>query len=149
MNQTRVIAGAAFALIFGLLGCGESKEQPNPAKAEVERFHRLWNAGEFKAVYDDAHINFRNSQTDDEAVANLERMKRSYGQFKSATKKSSTLSSEYSVTDISLYYDSVYDRGSAVEVFVYRMIGDRALLISYDIMSPEAAKKRDADKTPR
>ena len=137
-------------MIFGLFGCGESTEQPNPAEAEVERFHRLWNADEFKPIYDDAHISFRDSQTADVAVANLERMKQSYGQFKNSTKRSSTLTAtDLSVTDLTVNYDSVYDRGSAVEVFVYRITGDRALLLNYEILSSEAAKKRDADKKPR
>lgn len=145
MNHTQVIAGAAFALVFGLSGCG-SKEQTTVADAEVERFHRLWNVDEFKAVYDDAHMNFRNSQTDAEAVANLERLKGTYGEFKSATRRSATSTSDHSVTDLSLYYDSVYDRGSAVEVFVYRITGNKALLLSYEMLSPEAAKNLEPDK---
>jgi hypothetical protein len=139
------MAGAAFALVLGLSGCGLN-EQTTVADAEIERFHRLWNADEFKAVYDDAHMNFRNSQTDEEAVATLERLKRSHGQFKSAKRRSATLSSDQSAPDLTLNYDSVYDQGAAVEVFVYRITGQQALLVSYDIMSPEAAKKRGVDK---
>lgn len=132
-------------MVLGLSGCG-ADEQATVADGEVDSFHKLWNAGEFEAVYDDAHVNFRNSQTDEEAVAKLERMKRSYGQFKSATRKSVTFSSDQNTPDLTLNYESVYEQGSAVEVFVYRITGKQALLVSYDIMSPEAAKKRGVDK---
>ena len=33
-----------------------------------------------------------------------------------------------------------------MEAFVYRMTGEKPLLVSYDIMSPAAAKKREADE---
>ena len=46
-------------------------------------------------------------------------------------------------------YDSAYENGAAVEAFVYRMSGEKALLVSYDIMSPENAKKREERRTLR
>ena len=33
-----------------------------------------------------------------------------------------------------------------MEAFVYRLSGDKALLVGYDIMSPETAKKREAEE---
>jgi hypothetical protein len=47
------------------------------------------------------------------------------------------------VTDVKLKYDSAFENGAAVEAFVYRMSGEKALLLSYDIMSPENAKKHE------
>ena len=45
-----------------------------------------------------------------------------------------------------LKYDSAYENGLAVEAFVYRMSGDKALLVSYDIRSPESAKKQEEEE---
>ncbi|HEV2842735.1 MAG TPA: hypothetical protein VGW39_15540 [Chthoniobacterales bacterium] len=145
MKHSSLLAGAAVGLVLGLSGCGLKKDT-KAAEAEVDRFHKHWNAGEFKAVYDEAHINFRNSQTADQTVATLERVKRNYGAFKSAARSSWGFNSDNGVTDVKLKYDSAYDNGSAVEAFVYRMSGDKPLLVSYDIMSPETAKKREADE---
>ena len=145
MKHSRLLAGAALALILALSGCG-LKKGTQAAEAEVDRFHKHWNADEFQAVYDEAHANFRSSQTVDETSGTLKRVKANYGEFKSATKRSWGLSSNSGVTEIKLKYDSVYDRGSAVEAFVYRMAGNKPLLLSYDIMSPETAKKREADE---
>ena len=149
MKHSRLHAGAALALVLGLAGCG-LKKNTKAAEAEVDRFHQHWNAGEFKAVHDEAHANFRSAQTADQTVATLERVKRNYGAFKNTTKRSWGFSSDNGMTDIKLKYDSVYEHGSAVEAFLYRMTGEKALLVSYDIMSPETAKKREADeKTER
>lgn len=133
-------------MVLGLSACGLKKDT-RAAEAEVDRFHQHWNAGEFKAVYDEAHMNFRDAQTADRTIATLERVKRNYGVFKSTTKRSWGFSSDNGVTDIKLKYDSAYEHGSAVEAFVYRMTGEKPLLVSYDIMSPETAKKREAEET--
>jgi hypothetical protein len=145
MKHSLSLAGAAFALALGLAGCGLKKDT-KAAEAEVDRFHKHWNADEFNAVYEEAHVNFRNSQSAEETAATLERMKRNYGEFKSATRRSWGFNSDHGMTDIKLNFDSVYVHGSAVEAFVYRMTGDKALLVSYDIMSPETAKKHEADE---
>lgn len=145
MRHSLTFAGAALALVLALSGCGLKKDS-KAAEAEVDRFHNHWNADEFKAVYDEAHANFRNSQSVDEITATLLRVKRNYGAFKSAVRRSWGFSTDNGVTDVKLKYDSAYENGSAVEAFVYRMSGDKALLVSYDIMSPETAKKREEDE---
>jgi hypothetical protein len=55
------------------------------------------------------------------------------------------VNSDWTENIVKLTYDSTYERGSAVEVFDYRMTTYRALLYSYDIMSPEDAKKQEAE----
>jgi hypothetical protein len=143
MKHSLLLGGAALALVLGLSGCGLKKDT-KAAETEVDRFHKHWNTDEFKAVYDEAHVNFRNSQSADEITATLQRVKRNYGAFQSAVRRSWGFSTDNGLTDVK--YDSAYENGSAVEAFVYRMSGDKALLVSYDIMSPETAKKREEDE---
>jgi hypothetical protein len=142
MNHLVLSAGVGLTLVLGLSGCG-LKQNTKAAEAEVDRFHQRWNADEFKAIYDEAHANFRNTQSADVTIGTLEGVKRNYGAFKSTTRRSWGFSSDNGVTNVKLKYDSAYENGSAVEAFVYRMSGDKALLVSYDIMSPESAKKHE------
>jgi hypothetical protein len=144
MKHSSFVAAAAFAVILGLCGCGLKKDT-KAAETEIERFHQHWNADEFKAIYDEAHPAFRNKSAED-IVATFTRVKGVYGPFKSATKRSWGFNSDKGVSDIKLKYDSTYDRGSAVEAFVYRMVGGKASLLSYEIMSLEAAKEHEAEE---
>lgn len=144
MKQLPIAAVIALASILALSGCGLKKDT-KAADAAIERFHQHWNADEFKAIYDEAHANFRN-KSGEETAATFSRVKGVYGQFKSATRRSWGFNTDKGVSDIKLKYDSTYDRGAAVEAFVYRITGDQALLTSYEIMSPEAAKQREADE---
>jgi len=142
MKHLLLLGAVAFALLLGLSGCG-LKQNTKAAEAEVDRFHQHWNADEFKAIYDGAHANFRNSQSADVTIRTLEGVKHNYGAFKSASRRSWGFNSDNGVTDVKLKYDSAYEKGSAVEAFLYRMSGDKALLVSYDIMTPENAKKHE------
>lgn len=142
MRHLTLLAGAAIVLVLGLAGCG-LKQNTKAAEAEVDRFHQRWNADEFKSIYDEAHANFRNSQSAEVMIGTLQGVKRNYGAFKSTMRRSWGFSSDNGVSDVKLKYDSAYENGSAVEAFVFRMSGDKPLLVSYDIMSPESAKKHE------
>ena len=147
MKQLQLITGSASLAVclFAITGCGLSKST-KASDAEVDRFHQRWNANEFQAVYDDAHMQFRAVQPVERMTAILQSVKKNYGNFKSGKKRSWGFSSDKGITDIRLSYDSAFDHGAAVEEFVFRMTGDRPLLLSYDIASPETAAKREAER---
>ncbi len=146
MRKLRITGSiVALGLLLGLAGCGVAKNT-KVAEAEVQRFHQRWNANEFQAVFDDAHMQFRAAQPAPKLVATLQAVKQNYGEFKSTKRRSWGFNSDNGMTDIKLSYDSAYDHGSAVEEFVFRMTDDKALLLSYDIASPETAAKREEER---
>jgi hypothetical protein len=145
MNRRVGETFVVFGLVFGLAGCGVAKKT-KAAEAEVDRFHQHWNAGEFQAVFDEAHMQFRSAQPADTMKATLDKVKKHYGALKSSKRRSWGINSDQGVTDIKLSYDSVFDHGEAVEAFVFRTTGEKVLLASYDIMTPETAAKKDAEK---
>jgi hypothetical protein len=149
--KTLRIAGSTVALgfILALAGCGLAKNT-KVAEAEAERFHQRWNANEFQAVFDDAHANFRDAQPAEKMIGILQGVKRHYGQMQSTKRKSWGFHSDKGITKIDLAYDSAFDHGAAVEEFVFQMTGEKALLLSYDIASPETyAKREEAKKAER
>ena len=147
MKTPKFIARSTIALglLLGLTGCGVAKNT-KAAEAEVDRFHQRWNANEFKAVFDEAHMQFRSAQPAETLAMKFQAVKKNYGDLKSSKKRSWGFNSDKGVTDIKLSYDSAYEHGSAVEGFVFRMTGEKPLLLSYDIASPETAAKRDEER---
>jgi hypothetical protein len=143
--KMRIAKGLALALTLALAGCGLSKDT-KVAEAEADRFHQRWNAGEFQAVYDEAHMSFRAAQPAETMIATMQGVKKNYGNLKSSTKRSWGFNSNNGMTDVKLGYDSIFDYGAAVEAFVFRMTGDKALLVNYEIMSPEKAAQQEAEK---
>ena len=145
--KTLRIAGSTIALglALGLTGCGLAKDS-KVAETEAERFHQRWNANEFQAVFDDAHADFRSAQPAEKMVGTLQGVKKHYGQLTSTKRRSWGFHSDKGVTEVTLTYDSAYDHAAAIEEFVFRMTGEKALLLSYDIASPETYAKREAAK---
>lgn len=140
------ICGLLFVTLLG--GCGVAKNT-DQAEAEVNVFHERWNKAQFREIFENAHMDFRRAQPAEAMAASLEKVRRNYGQFRSATKRSWGFHSDDGNTDVRLSYDSSFEHGNAVEEFRFRMTGDRPLLLSYDIMRPEVAARREEEREAR
>ena len=79
-------------------------------------------------------------------ITTMQAVKKNYGDLKSSKKRSWGFNSNEGATDVKLSYDSAFDHGAAVEAFLFRMTGEKALLVSYDIMTPETAARQEAEK---
>ena len=139
--QLSLLLGIALALC----GCSVS-QSTEKAEAAVNEFHQRWNSGQFREMFDNAHMDFRRAQPFEVVANQMEALKRNYGAFQSAKKRSWGFSSNNGNTDVRLTYDSSFEQGNAVEEFVFRRTGDRALLLSYDIARPEVAAKREEER---
>jgi hypothetical protein len=145
MKTVRIANALALALALGLAGCGVGKNK-KMAEAEVDRFHQHWNAGEFQAVFDEAHVQFRAAQPVEKMIITMQSVKKNYGDLKSSKKRGWGFTTNQGVADIRLSYDSAFERGAAVETFLFRMAGKKPLLVSYDIVTPETAARQEAEK---
>ena len=74
----RMVKGLALALVLGLAGCGVAKNT-KVAEAEVDRFHQHWNAGDFQAVFDEAHMRFRAAQPVEAMITTMQTVKKLRG----------------------------------------------------------------------
>ena len=133
-------AGLSLALCF-LPGCKVAKGT-GVSEAKVTEFHARWNAEEWKTIYDDSHVNLRTSESEAKLVGVLSGLKKTYGTVQSTSKESTGFSSDNGITDIKLSYRTVYEHGEGVEKFVFRMSGEDAKLMSYELMPPEEAAAR-------
>jgi Rad3-related DNA helicase len=144
MKTLRIVKGLTLALAIGLAGCGLGKNK-KAAEAEVDRFHQHWNASEFQAVFDEAHLQFRAAQSAETMITTMQTLKKNYGDLKSSKRRGFGFTSNEGATDIKLSYDSAFEDGAAVETFLFRMTGGKALLVSYDIVTPETAARQEAE----
>lgn len=99
-------------------------------------------AEEWKTIYDDSHVNLRTSESEAKLAGLLSALKQTYGTVQSTSKESTGFSSDNGITDLKLSYRTVYEHGEGVEKFVFRMSGEDAKLMSYELMPPEEAAAR-------
>ena len=121
---------ALLLYIYVLPSCAP-KDAVKQSEAEVDRFHQRWNQSYFTAVYNDSHTDFRIAQTPQLTIAQLQHNRNFFGVFKSGTQRSAEIVSKQSDKDIILNYQSVYDHGTANEVFTFRMTDGKPLLMKY------------------
>jgi hypothetical protein len=128
------IGTALFASIWFLPACAP-KDDVKQSEAEIDRFHQRWDQSYFTAIYNDADIDFRAAQAPQLTIAELQHNRNFLGAFKSAAQQSANIVPKESGKEITLEYHSVYERGTAAEMFVFKVAGGKPLLEKYS-MSP-------------
>ncbi|HJT82357.1 MAG TPA: hypothetical protein VJ719_14280 [Chthoniobacterales bacterium] len=138
------IRTALVLYICSLPSCAPT-DNVKQAEAEVDQFHQRWNEQYFTRIYNDAHIEFRNVQSAQKTIGQLQHNRNFYGNFKSGTQQSVKFSPQGPDKEITLDYQSVYDRGTASEVFTFRITKGKPLLRNYRMVPGSAAKPQTAE----
>ena len=116
-------------------GCSELTSAKPAASNAVTSFHEKYNSMSFVSIYDDAHDDFK-------ATGNLE----GFNEFMQAvySKLGSVESTECQnwrvgnynlITTVSLQQQTQFENGIGVETFNYRIEGEKAILVGYNINS--------------
>ena len=106
------------------------------AEAAVAQFHEQFNAGQFREIYGQAHEEFRKSTSEADFVPVLEAVRRKLGTVKHAEQAGWNVNATTSGTQVTLGYNVEFSEGKGAEQFVFRISGDKALLLNYNVNSP-------------
>jgi hypothetical protein len=120
------------AALLGVAGCSADTKG---AERAVDTFHEMLNTEQFELIYAASSDDLKKAAKREEFVALLEAIHRKLGVTKSWTKKTWNVNYHTSGTFVTLSYSTIYDQGDAVEQFVYRLQGEKALLAGYHINS--------------
>jgi hypothetical protein len=101
----------------------------------VPIFHSELDAGHFAAIYDASADDLKRLGSEKDFVALLEAVHRKLGASKSSEKQSWNVNYHTSGTFVTLTYKTTYERGEAMEQFVFHIQGKSALLAGYHISS--------------
>ena len=121
--------------LFLLASCSAGHDVPQATQA-IAQFHRLLDAGQFDAIYSGASNEMKAASPRERLVAILTAVHRKLGMFRSGSVKGWNDMVNTSGHFITISYASRYDRdANAVEQFNYRIDGDHASLVGYNISS--------------
>jgi hypothetical protein len=123
------------ALLLSTLCCSMTKDKEAAARA-VEKFHGQLNQEQYHDIYAQASEEFRKATSEEELTTFLSAVHRKLGALKSADQTGWHVNYTTFGTIVTLGYDSTFDEGKAAEQFIWRVSGDQAILIRYDINSP-------------
>jgi hypothetical protein len=127
------------AAVFVTLACNPRAmvEAPGRAAAAVQTFHASLDEGHFGDVYDAASPDFRKSVEREKFVALLAAVHRKLGKTKSCVMKTWRSGALNLKTFIDIVETAQFDQGAAEETFRFLIENDKAVLVAYNINSPD------------
>jgi len=121
-------------LLFALAGCSAGTDVPVAEKA-VARFHTMLDAGQNAQIYQESASEMKSATTEDKLDALLAAVHRKLGTVKQAEQKGWNDQINTGGHFVTLNYATSYAQGDATETFVYKIAGDKAQLVGYNINS--------------
>jgi hypothetical protein len=130
---------ASFILVCALSltagACGITKHKENAEKA-VAKFHEQLNAEQYHEIYVQSDKLFQESASEPDMVALLGAVHAKLGTVKNATSQGWHVNATPQGTFVTLGYDVDFSEGKGQEEFAFKMNGNQALLVRYNINSP-------------
>jgi hypothetical protein len=139
-NMTRVTSLIALLLASLLSSCNPIKSSRS-AEAAVVQFHTQLDKGEFADIYKATHPEFKKVSDEKSFTELLAAVHRKLGLVRSSEKSSWNVNSYNLKTNVILTYSTKFAEGTGTETFTYRIDGDKALLLGYNINSQDLITK--------
>jgi hypothetical protein len=133
MKRSACLGIAVVALSLLGHGCGKSRET---AETGTQTFRKRAARGEFASIYGEAAPEFKKSATDVQFAKLMEGIGRKLGAWQSSNTPAWRVFSGTGGRTVTLRYASQFQNGGANEEFIWRIQGDRAILVAYHINSP-------------
>ena len=122
---------AALTVIAGCNPAADTKA----AEQGVTAFHASLNAGRFDEIYTRTDADFKAISTQQDFTKLLDVIHRKLGNFKSGTTVGWNVNVNNGEHYVTLNRKADYERGPADEQFIFKLDGDKPLLVGYHINS--------------
>jgi hypothetical protein len=127
----------AYILLAAWLAVGCATPETKLVEKEIAEFHTLIEGGRAAEIYAKASPRFREVGTSADFLAYIGAVHRKLGAMQATERQVWRMDYNTAGKFASLGYKTLYERGTAYEQFVYVVDSGRALLVSYNINSPE------------
>lgn len=130
------VAVVAVVVLFALTKLFSSGSlSTEAARAQIAQFRELMAKEQYNQIYAEASDSFRKSATEQDVVRLLTAVNGKLGAVKSTESNGWNMNFTPSGSFITLPLKTQFERGTGVEIFVYRIADGRALLAGYTINS--------------
>ena len=128
-----IVAAATAATALG--GCSASRDK-SAAEAGVVRFHEMLDDAHYHDIYAGAAAEFRQSGSEQAAIATLQRVHDRLGAFRSSQQSGWRVNFGTAGNIVRLSYNTQFASGAGAEDFVFRIEGNAPQLVGYHVNSP-------------
>ncbi|MGH8020949.1 MAG: hypothetical protein ACREIA_22235 [Opitutaceae bacterium] len=124
-----------------LAGCSDTVKGKFVAEPQVAVSHQRLNAKQFEGIYTEAHDDFRKAAPKGKVLELFSAIDRKLGPAKSWSTTNWNVRTFNFVTTVVLVEDTTFERGRGTETFTFRVSGDKATLVGYNINSLDMMTK--------
>ena len=128
----RPLLAIAFALLLG--ACSASADT-QAAEDGVARFHEALDRGKFNVIYAGSGQDLKEVTSQQDFTNLLSAIHRKLGRFRSGKTIGWNVNYRTGGNFVTLNREAQFERGPAKEQFIFRLSGDRAILVGYHINS--------------
>ena len=123
------------ALALTVTSCSVAKHKENAERA-VAKFHQHLNAEQYQEIYKESDPLFKQNVSEADGTALFGAVHAKLGNVKNATAAGWNVNATPGGTFVQLQYEVDFSEGKGSEHFAFKMNGNEALLVRYDINSP-------------
>ena len=126
-----------FAIVPCLLlsGCGDTIHGKSVAEPQIAAFHQNLDARRFEEIYSAASPEFRRAAPKEKVFALFSAIGEKLGKVQAASTTSWNVRTFNFVTTVVLVEGTRFEHGAGTETFTFRVDGDKASLVGYNINS--------------
>jgi len=118
-----------------LLGCTDIIKGKSVAEPKVAVFHDRFNEGHYEEIYSEAADEFKNAAPEEKVLALFTAIDSKLGKVQSSSITNWNVKNFNLVTTVVLVSDTQFELGTGTETFTFRVSGDKATLLGYNINS--------------
>ena len=118
-----------------LLGCTDIIKGKSVAEPKVSVFHDRFNEGQYEEIYSEAADEFKKAAPKEKVLALFSAIDSKLGKVQSSSITTWNVKNFNLVTTVVLVSDTQFELGTGTETFTFRVSGDRATLLGYNINS--------------
>lgn len=133
MRAISLVAAVMVAVLCG--GCKDMLKGHEESQKGVDDFHKLYNAGKYAEIFASADPDFGKAITLPDFQKFLDVVQRKLGKVKSSSEDGWRVNSLNGRTYVSLSEKTEFEKGEAVESFVFVMHDGQAFLYNYNVNS--------------
>ena len=122
-------------LCAAIVGCRDTFKGEALAEAQIPAFHDRLNAKRFEEIYITAGDEFRSAATKENALALFAAVQKKLGKVRNSSTTKWNVRTFNFVTTVVLVVDTDFEQGKGTETFTFRVSGDTATLVGYNINS--------------
>jgi hypothetical protein len=122
-------------------GCGGMFNGKKAADQSVADFHKLYNDGKLAEIYSAGHSKFKSATTEKQFVEFMSAVQRKLGRVTQTSNAGFNVRTFNLTTTVVLNQNTTFEQGTGTEVFTFQMVGNKAVLVGYNINSKDLILK--------